>query len=232
MHPITRVILFFSIIALSFLIRNIVFDLSVYFLIVLPQIIRTKHISTHLKFITFVLIPLLLMLLLVWGYLVGSPPENFTLGIKNGYFYAINVWVRLLLFASVYQSFFGTLSARQLAATLSYLKLPDSTSIFIVSALAILPNSKLIALRLIESRFSRGLVKKRNLWSYLIAIPHILRPYIILELNQVVMRSKVSQLSRKNLNLRQFKEQVFEYSFIDIYMALSLFISIMISINV
>jgi len=176
----------------SVLVRDPLAMLAYWGLVLAPLFWGTETIGEHSGFALYVIAPLALALVGVWGWLVGAPPglPPGSNPIEGG-MYGLRISTRLLLLTGIFQLCFLTLPEKELVYTLHQWGLGGSGVAVVVGGLSLWPEAKRRAEQVMTARYARGLVSDRRLLTRLKQLPFLLRPLLVWILRSGLERAEV-----------------------------------------
>lgn len=154
-HPIIRLLSTLLLVVSIFLTKSLMGLGSVYILTIL--LVMSSHISlNHFRFIIYITIPLLLALLLMWGWVID--PHQVPLFHKNGINYALFLWLRVVSWGGVLQFLFVPLITQpsHLKDFLDRTGLGGTFGILIIASIVFLPEMHYRLRRIIDARRAQG----------------------------------------------------------------------------
>lgn len=188
LHALIRLISVILIVVAVFLSESITTLLPLYAL-VLTAVLMSNVSANHLRFVFFITTPLLIALLLVWGWLIeaGQVPYPH----QSGIHYAFFLWLRVVACGGMLQCLFAPL-IEQPAYLKSFLERIGSgvaLSTLILSAITFLPEIRRRVNRIIDARRAQG-HSLRGLKG-LIELPALLMPLVSSLLDSAVQRAEL-----------------------------------------
>jgi energy-coupling factor transporter transmembrane protein EcfT len=176
----------------SVITKNLILLLGGWLLVVLPLTVILKIFRHHLRYLGGFILPLSAMLLFVWYFLIGAPPEQ-ALGSNPlaGANYAMATSVRLALLGGLAQTIFLPIPLDHLSSRLSQVGIRGDLLIIIISAFALIPEFGQRANKIITARYARGLIENRSLVNRLKQLPYVIRPLLTGALRTALSRMEV-----------------------------------------
>jgi energy-coupling factor transporter transmembrane protein EcfT len=176
----------------SMLTKNLILLVGGWLLFILP-LTKVLNVSKHhfIYLVSFIL-PLTITLLFVWYLLIGAPPDQ-TVGSNplGGATYALTTSVRLALLGGLAQVIILPIPLDDLSYRLYQIGIRGDLLIIIVSAFALIPEFSQRANKIITARYSRGLIKNRNLLTRLKQVPYVIRPLLTGALRTALSRMEL-----------------------------------------
>lgn len=155
LHPVIRLISVLLMVAAVFLSEKITTLLPVYALVLTAVLV--SHISAnHLRFVFFITTPLLIALLLVWGWLIDA--SQVSAPHQSGIHYAFFLWLRIVASGGLLQCLFIPL-IEQPAYLKIFLERTGSgvaLSTLILSSITFLPEIRRRVGRITDARRAQG----------------------------------------------------------------------------
>ena len=177
--------------------RNLTMLAAIYGVALLPLVVYRRVVGRHIRFLSYVLLPISLALFVVWGWIVqagpGQPPGS---SANSGLQFAALVSLRLALLAGLFQILITELSGRKLINSLEGWGIKGDSLVVIVAAISMVPEGRLRTSQVITARYSRGLVRRRTWLSGLGQIPYVLRPIFSWILRSAIDRGEMWQHRR------------------------------------
>ena len=172
-HPWARTCAALLVIASVFLATRPI-DQAITYALVLAAVCAAGLVRQHAQFLVTVGIPLLIALLVIWGYLVEPPSSNG----QNRFDYVLLIWLRVAAAGGALQWMLLPLVEQplHLRAFLSALRLSGSIGTLLVTPILFLPEVRRRLARIIDARKAQGL-PTRGL-AGLRAMPWMLMPLI------------------------------------------------------
>ncbi len=156
-HPISRLASALLIILAIFLAKSLTALISVYAFVVLA-VLASRVGLTYVRFIAFVSMPLLLSLLVVWGWVIDPHKMPLSHQAESGVNYAFFLWLRIAAWGGVLQFLFVPLVEHP-----SYLKgflertgLGGVSGTLIIAAIVFLPEMRRRIGQIIDARNAQG----------------------------------------------------------------------------
>lgn len=224
LHPVARLLCAVMLVVAVFISTNLV-ALGLVYALVVVAIIAVGVVGSHARFVVFVSSPILLALLLVWGWVML--PARVPSPHASGIGYAIFSWLRIVICGGILQGLFLplVLKPNHLTSFLKATGLERVAGTLIVSSIIFLPEIKHRLARIIDARRAQGHVVRGI--QGLLQLPSILMPLISSLLDSAIKRAELWS-HRGVLDRRNRSPAVFLYSplhsVIAIIMALSAFV--------
>ncbi len=154
-HPIARLLCAVGIAVAVFVAKSLT-ALWLVYAFVLFTVISTAVVRDHWRFVVFVTLPILLALLLVWGYVIE--PANVPSIYTNGVSYAVFSWLRIVAVGGTLQALFLPLVAKpdHLKSFLECTGLSGAVGILILASIIFLPEVKRRLGSIIDARRAQG----------------------------------------------------------------------------
>lgn len=145
---------------------------------------------TFLRILALVWLPIAFSLFVVWGLVVGAPP-NEPLGVDRlgGALYALSTVLRLILMGGILQLTFGSIRPLALPSTLARCGLRGDTLTIVISSYILLPELRMRADQVLTARRARGL-GATSIIGRLRELPILLRPLFAWALRSAIQRSE------------------------------------------
>lgn len=155
LHPIARLVCALLFVAAIFAAKTLL-AISLVYLAVLFVVIASHVGTNHLRFVAFVTLPLLLALVVVWGWVVD--PLQIPASHQSGFTYALFTWLRIVACGGALQFLFLPLieSPIQLKQFLERTGLSGSVGTLIVTSIVFLPEVRRRFLRIVDARKVQG----------------------------------------------------------------------------
>lgn len=162
----------------------------------------------HLRICSMSLLPLLVMLLAVWGWFLAAPP-NHPLGSDphGGVMYAVGIVARLGALAAVFQLSILTIPTEALPNSLHSWGIRGDSLVIALGAFTLVPELQVRADQVLSARLARGLVARPGVYGRITQIPFLLQPLLTWTLRSATQRSdswnqsglieRIEELSRK-----------------------------------
>lgn len=174
--------------------------------LMLPMVMLTGISRVHFRFLALVTAPITILLIIVWGYLVGAPPNKpFQSDPNGGIIYAATIAIRLMLIGGIFQLTFSTIPQERIPKLLSDWGIPKTVAVIILVTLSLLPEVHRRTNQLLDAYRARGLLK-RGFVNKLSAIPKLLIPLIAWTFRTAIQRSEFAWGQRKLLENFSFTE--------------------------
>ena len=188
LHPITRLLCALMSILAIFLSAKLAVLILVY-AFVAAAILASGLVGSHARFVAFITSPILLALLLLWGWVMDTAtvPAPHTGGIE----YAVFSWLRIVACGGVLQVLFLPLVEKpnHLTNFLRATGLEGAMGTLIVAAIVFIPEIKHRLARVIDARRAQGHVVSgvRGLWQ----LPNMLMPLVSSLLDSATKRAEL-----------------------------------------
>jgi len=170
MHPYIRLAFFFAGICGTLLITNPVLLLGIYLLVIMPTIVLNEQFWQHLKLLIVGMLPILLSFILLYMVILHNKNEGWE-------FIAVKL-IKIVVFTSLFQI---TLSIPPmiLFTTLKKWGFRGQPLVLVLSSLTVWEDVSYRANKIIDARFARGFVVKRNAVAQACQLPYIIVPLVI-----------------------------------------------------
>ncbi len=154
-HPIVRLLCAAILVIAVFLSANLEVVAIIYMLVTVA-VIATGVIGSHIRFVVFVTSPILLSLLLVWGWVMDS--AKIPIPHANGVAYAVFSWLRIVACGGVLQALFLPLVQRPqyLRRFLDTTGLKGPVGTLLLASIVFLPEVKRRLAHVIDARRAQG----------------------------------------------------------------------------
>lgn len=153
--------------------------------------------SETFKFLTRIWLPLALMLVTVWGFIVKAPPEKVVGSDPDGgLLYAVLIALRLASLSLIFQLVFLPLRGLRIAAFLAELRLPAAVVASTSSIFMLWPEFSTRADRIVAARCARGLMPNRCFWNRIKQLPYSIRTLFFGAIGQNLERAQNWQIER------------------------------------
>lgn len=155
LHPVARLLSALIIVVAVFASGNLA-ALGLVYMYVIVAVLAADVVVSHAKFAVFISFPILLALLLVWGWAVN--PDKVPLPHASGISYAIFCWLRIVACGGVLQALFLPLVEKpsHLTTFLKATGMSGPLGTLIVSAIVFIPEIKHRLDRIIDARRAQG----------------------------------------------------------------------------
>lgn len=189
-HPFARLVFLILATAGSFTVKSWWVSLTLWLLCAAALLLFGQG-KKHLRLAVLSLLPLLIMLLVVWGWLIAAPP-SMPIGSnpQGGIAYALSVFSRLGLLAAIFQLVMLTIPTQQLPNCLYMWGVRGESLIIALGAFTLVPELQIRADQVMTARLARGSVKGNQLISRAAQLPLLLQPLLTWTLRSAVQRSK------------------------------------------
>jgi energy-coupling factor transporter transmembrane protein EcfT len=150
---------------------------------------RAGLFSRYLRFLLFVQLPMMGMLILVWGFVTRAPP-NMPMGSdpRGGIIFAILIALRLAVVGGAFQLTMLSVPSRLLPATLRGWGLRGEGLVVALGVFAVEPELKLRSEQILVARRARGLLGGGR-WAGMKQFPHLLRPLFVWSIRSAIHRA-------------------------------------------
>lgn len=157
----------------------------------LPLILICHVGSQHSKFLLFILLPVAVALVLVWGLYVAAPPGA-PVGSDpaGGMRFAITIVLRLALLGGILQLSWLTIHPTELPVVLNRWGLRGDALVMALGAWVLMPELQLRSAQVLTARLARGIAPNRSVVSRVKQFPFMLRPLFAWALRSAIQRSE------------------------------------------
>lgn len=185
-HPIGRLAAALLIMASAFVVRQPESLLVVYCL-VFAGVVGARLVRQHSRFVIIITLPLLAILLILWGLIASPPAAEHMTGVR----YALAAWLRIVVLGSTFQWLLLPLAERPLhfRAFLAALRLPGSVGTLLITPILFLPEIRRRMERIVDARKAQGLPAMG--FAGLLALPGIMTPLVSSLLESSLARSEL-----------------------------------------
>jgi len=187
-HPLAGLVCAVCLVVAVFIAKSVT-ALCLIYALVLLAVISTAVVRNHWRFVVFVTLPILLALLLVWGYVVE--PANVPATHTSGFSYAVFCWLRIVAVGGTLQVLLLPLVTQpaQLRRFLERTGMGGTVGILIVGSILFLPEVKRRLGIIIDARRAQGHVVSgiKGLWH----LPSILMPLVASLLDSASKRAEL-----------------------------------------
>ena len=191
-HPVARGLATLIGIIGVFLADNVVVLVFAWLAVIVPLCVTTGISRKHMRMNGMVVLPLCLMLVALWGWIVGAPPDQVPgSNPEAGVQYALLISFRLAVVGGIFQLCFLSIPQAELLSTFWHWGIRRDHLIVAIGAFTIWPELKLRAEQIITARYARGLLPDRRLISRFRQLPYLLRPLLVWSLRAAVQRSEL-----------------------------------------
>lgn len=165
---------------------------AAWFAVLLPLAFVVGVGRQHSRFVLMIVLPLSVILVVVWGWLVSAPP-GMPLGsdASGGVKYACLVALRLLSVGAIFQLCFLAVPERMWLHLLHSWGLSISFATIVVASLALLPEVRRRADQIATSYKARGLIN-RSWYRNAIGVPTLLAPLVTWSLRSAHQRAEIA----------------------------------------
>jgi energy-coupling factor transporter transmembrane protein EcfT len=187
-HPWARLAVAGLLIAAVFLADQLA-TVAIVYAAVVVVVLMTGTIKSHIQFVTFVSLPLLVALIVVWQFAVDPgkvPPPH-----SDGLTYALFMWLRVIASGGVLQSLFLPLVERpaHLRTFLHKTGLSGSFGTLVVTSIVFLPEVRRRLERIVDARKAQGYTVSGI--GGLIALPALMMPLVSSLLDSATIRAEL-----------------------------------------
>jgi len=191
-HPVARGLATLIGIIGVFLADNVVVLVFVWLAVIVPLCMTTGISRKHMRMNGMVVLPLCLMLVALWGWIVGAPPDQAPgSNPEAGVQYALLISFRLAVVGGIFQLCFLSIPQAELLSTFWHWGIRRDHLIVAIGAFTIWPELKLRAEQIITARYARGLLPDRRLITRFRQLPYLLRPLLVWSLRAAIQRSEL-----------------------------------------
>lgn len=191
-HPVVRGVATLFGIAGTLIAKEPVFPLFFWLGILVPLCLFTGLARKHIRMVGGVVLPLAIVLVAVWGVIVGAPPGAPPGSDPDGGVrYAALIALKLTVLAGLFQLCFMSIPQSELLSTFWHWGIRGDYLIVAIGAFTIWPEFKLRAEQILTARFARGLMPDRRLFTRFFQLPYMLRPLLVWSLRAAVQRSEM-----------------------------------------
>lgn len=186
-HPIIRLLSTALLVVTTFLTRSLIEVIIVYTTILL-LVILSRVTLKHLRFVTYVSLPILLSLLILWGWIIDS--HQIALSNTSGTEYALFLWMRIISWGGLLQFLFIPLveEPSHLIDFLKHVGIKGSYGILVIASIVFLPEMRRRLTQIIDARRAQG-HSLRGLKA-IIELPTILLPLISSLIDSAIKRAE------------------------------------------
>lgn len=188
LHPIARLLSTLMVVVAVFASGNLA-ALGLVYVYVIVAVLAADVVISHAKFAVFISFPILLALLLVWGW--AANPATVPLPHTSGISYAIFCWLRIVACGGILQALFLPLVNRPSHLT-TFLKTTGMSGAFgtlVVSAIVFIPEIKHRLDRIIDARRAQG--HKMSGIRGVMQLPGMLMPLVSSLLDSATKRAEL-----------------------------------------
>jgi energy-coupling factor transporter transmembrane protein EcfT len=183
------------------------------FVLSLILIVTSKTRAPYLSYWLVVLLPLATILCLIWGLLIGAPPDapagSDQLG---GIYFALKIILRLAILGGVTQLFLLTVEPEDLPQLLYQIGIRGELLIVLLGSFALGPELTLRADQVMTARLARGMMPNRGIISRIYQLPFILRPLFAWALRSAIQRSENWHQKQIFSRVENFNKRTLNYS--------------------
>jgi len=194
--------------------NDIIIMLFAWLVLLIPLFTLTSTMRSHGRFVIKIVAPIFIILLVVWGWLVGAPP-----GLQpgsssvDGARFAIFISLRLILLGGIFQLCFLSIPYDKLINTFRQWGLKGNWLVVAAGAFTIWPELKLRGEQILDARYARGLTPDRKLFSRIQQFPFLLRPLLTWAIRSANDRTQLWDQRRLILKLGRRSSQKYHSSF-------------------
>ena len=208
-HPIARA-LSVLLIVLAALVSKSLWSLFFGCLVLsLILIVTSKTRAPYLSYWLVVLLPLATILCLIWGLLIGAPPDA---PAGSGIYFALKIILRLAILGGVTQLFLLTVEPEDLPQLLYQIGIRGELLIVLLGSFALGPELTLRADQVMTARLARGMMPNRGIISRIYQLPFILRPLFAWALRSAIQRSENWHQKQIFSRVENFNKRTLSYS--------------------
>lgn len=188
LHSVIRLISVLLIVAAVFLSESITTLLPIYAVVLTAALVSNVSVS-HIRFIIFITTPLLIALLVVWGWLIEA--RQVPLPHQSGIYYAFFLWLRVIACGGLLQCLFIPLIEQpaHLKEFLERIGTGVALSTLILSSITFLPEIRRRVGRITDARRAQG--QSLNGLKGLKELPMLLMPLVSSLLDSASQRSEL-----------------------------------------
>ena len=190
-HPVARGLATLFGIAGTVLADDIVPLLIMWLVVIVPSITATGILKRHGRMLLSTILPLGLLLILVRGWISGTPPDILTgsdPGVNIGY--AMTIVLQLTVFVGMFQLCFYSIPQSQLLSIFWHWGIRGNLLIIAIVTFTIWQELKMRTGQILTARYARGLMPDRRLIMRIRQVPYLLRPLLALSLRDTIRRSE------------------------------------------
>lgn len=186
--PAARLVSLILVVVATFIIDRVLpLALAIGALVILTA--RAELLSRYLRFLIFVQLPMMGMLILVWGYVTRAPPnEPMGSDPRGGIIFATLIALRLAVVGGAFQLAMLSIPSRLLPATLRGWGLRGEGLVVALGVFAVEPELKLRSEQILVARRARGLLGGSR-WAGMKQFPHLLRPLFVWSIRSAIHRA-------------------------------------------
>jgi energy-coupling factor transport system substrate-specific component len=191
-HPVARGLATVIGIIGVYLADNVVVLVFVWLAIILPLCMTAGISRKHMRITGMVVLPLCLLLVALWGWIVGAPPDQMPgSNPEGGVQYALLISLRLAVVGGIFQLGFLSIPQAELLSTFWHWGIRRDNLIVAIGAFTIFPELKIRAEQITTARYARGLLPDRRLITRFRQLPYLLRPLLVWSLRAAIQRSEL-----------------------------------------
>jgi energy-coupling factor transporter transmembrane protein EcfT len=170
-HPEARFAAWLAVVVGSFLTSDVGLLLTAWS-VILVLLARCGQLRNHFRLVFAVLLPLGLILALVWGTIVGAPPDLPRGSAPYlGYLHAARVVARLGVIAGISQAAFLTISPNSLWPTARRLRIGGTPLAIVLSSFALAANMTKVVDQTLTALKARGAISPNRYWTRVVVLP-------------------------------------------------------------
>jgi energy-coupling factor transporter transmembrane protein EcfT len=188
--PAARLASLLAVVAGTFIIDRVL-PLSAGIAVLILLTARAGLLNRYLRFLLLIQLPMMIMLILVWGFVTRAPP-NMPMGSdpRGGIMFALIIALRLAVVGGAFQLAMLSIPSRLLPETLRGWGLRGEGLVVALGVFAVEPELKLRAEQILIARRARGLLGGSR-WAGLKQFPRLLRPLFVWSIRSAVHRAEI-----------------------------------------
>lgn len=160
-------------------------------LIIVPLIACARLSRLHLRFVIWVLLPVAVALLVVWGWVVKAAPGGLPGSAPlEGLRFAATTSFRLAVLGGLWQLCFLTIPPKALASTLRAWGLRRDLLVVALGSFAVMPDLAARSRQVLSARYARGFLGRATWWSRARQLPALLPPLVAWILRSSIQRGE------------------------------------------
>ena len=160
-------------------------------LVILPLIACTRLSRLHLRFVIWVLLPVAVALVVVWGWVVKAAPGGLPGSAPlEGLRFAAATSFRLAVLGGLWQLCFLTIPPKALGSTLRSWGLRRDLLVVALGSLAVMPDLAARSRQVLSARYARGFLGRATWWSRARQLPALLPPLVAWVLRSSIQRAE------------------------------------------
>lgn len=149
-------------------------------------------VATHLRFVARFMLPVLVGLFVIWGWLVGAPPSlPMHSDPSGGVRFAALTGLRLIVLGGAFQFVFLTIPPALLATTFYRWGLRGQLLLIALGSYTLFEELGLRVDQVVAARYASGAVPSRSLINRMRQLPFVLRPLTTWTLRSAIQRGDV-----------------------------------------